>query len=161
MSSRLCGKPYPCKQRAIKEDAWHQPVASTHLFICAHPHTHNLRPHQEKASLDPLMSTRRDDLSWDLHPIPAALIRSHSPGMAGRCLPQSHDGGAVPARCGHCLLPSAARGTCTLATKIPVVTESVTRDLRVTLVQVVTTQDLSPVSPSTHPLPSMLVTRHH
>lgn len=36
--------------------------------------------------------------------------------------PQLPDGGAVPAQCGHCLLPSAAHGTCTLAMKIPAVT---------------------------------------
>ena len=36
--------------------------------------------------------------------------------------PQLPDGGAAPARCGHCLLLSAAHGTCTLAMKTAAVT---------------------------------------
>lgn len=68
-------------------------------------------------------------MNWDLQPYPEGVLMDGSLTREAKAQsrqeqysPQLPDGGAVPARCGHCLLPSAAHGTCTLAKKIATVT---------------------------------------
>lgn len=138
-------------------------MASPHIFLCVHPHTCTKKS-PTHATLSELGFPTLPPRSTG-----GPLIReAEAESRQERYLPRLPDGGAAPARCGHCLLPSAARGTCTLAAKTPVVTslQSLSHDLRVALLQVGhlgTTWDISAPT-SQPPYPHFLrrpFGRHH